>query len=423
MVRLAAYLAALVMVAGPCLLQAQSARPAPGIFLGIDVLEQSGFAPLQGKRVGLLTHPAGVNRYGVSTVNVLRRAPGLRLVRLFGPEHGIYGDEAAGKHVPDKLDTRTGLPVSSLYGPTRKPTPGMLAGLDALVIDLQDIGVRSYTYVSAMKLAMEACFEQGVEVVVLDRPNPLGGVKVSGPPLDEALRSYVGSFPGMPYVHGLTIGEIARMAVSVPGWLEIPGSARARGKLTIVPMRGWERRMRWPETGLEWIPTSPNIPTLSAVLGYAMCGLGGQISGWSHGVGSPYPFRFLEHPRQSTRQALLALEELPLRGVAFRLASWRTAEGPERQGIYPRVTDWDAFDPTALSFYMLVLGARWSPSNPFAAAPPDEVRSFNIHTGSQAWWDELVERGGRARAELFLNRWRLAAEEFRQRSRPYWIYP
>ncbi|MDP4879059.1 MAG: DUF1343 domain-containing protein, partial [Opitutales bacterium] len=161
------------------------------IYLGIDVLEQSGFRAIAGKRVGLLTHPAGVNRNGESSIDVLRRANNVRLVALFGPEHGIYGNEKANVPVDDKIDPSTGLPVYSLYGKYRKPAPKMLEGLDALVIDLQDLGVRSYTYVSCMRYAMEACFENGVEVVVLDRPNPLGGLKVDGPPLDREWRSYV----------------------------------------------------------------------------------------------------------------------------------------------------------------------------------------------------------------------------------------
>ena len=170
------------------LLQANS------IHLGIDVLEESGFRAIAGKRVGLLTHPAGLNRRGESSIDVLRRAHNVRLVALFGPEHGIYGNEKANFPVDDRIDSRTGLPVYSLYGKYRKPTAKMLLGLDALVIDLQDVGVRSYTYVSCMRYAMEACFENGVEVVILDRPNPLGGLKVDGPPLDREWRSYVGAF-------------------------------------------------------------------------------------------------------------------------------------------------------------------------------------------------------------------------------------
>src|SRR5947199_7209993 len=160
--------------------------------LGSDVLAANGFKELQGKRVGLITNPSGVNRNGESTIDLLRRAPGVKLVALFGPEHGIYGDVKAGENIGDKTDPRTGLSVHSLYGATRKPTPPMLKGLDALVYDLQDTGVRSYTFISTMGLAMEACAEAGVEFLVLDRLNPLGGERVEGPEVEASVRSSVG---------------------------------------------------------------------------------------------------------------------------------------------------------------------------------------------------------------------------------------
>ena len=236
----------------------------PSVKLGIDYLEENKFLVLAGKRVGLLTHPAGKNGKGESTVDVFVRSPDVNLVALFGPEHGIYGDEKASVPVEDKIDVKTGLPVFSLYGKFRKPSPTMLEKIDSLVIDLQDVGVRCYTYISCMKYAMEACFEAGVEVVVLDRPNPLGGIKVAGPSMDEACMSYVGAFQ-IPFVHGMTIGELALWSKKVSGVLKIGESSRKKGKLTIVPMLGWNRQMIWPQTGLSWFPTSPNIPTLDSV--------------------------------------------------------------------------------------------------------------------------------------------------------------
>src|SRR2546425_1532255 len=158
--------------------------------LGSEVLAANGFQELQGKRVGLITNPSGVNRNGESTIDLLRNAPGVKLVALFGPEHGIYGDVKAGENIRDKTDPRTGLPVHSLYGATRKPTLPMLKDLDALIYDLQDTGVRSYTFISTMGLAMEACAEAGVEFVVLDRPNPLGRERVEGPPVARRFRPF-----------------------------------------------------------------------------------------------------------------------------------------------------------------------------------------------------------------------------------------
>ncbi|MGB0743608.1 MAG: DUF1343 domain-containing protein [Opitutales bacterium] len=389
------------------------------IQLGIDVLEQSGFRATVGKRVGLLTHPAGVNRYGESSIDVLRRAPGVNLVALFGPEHGIYGNEKANVPVDDKIDPRTGLPVYSLYGKYRKPTAKMLNGLDALVIDLQDIGVRSYTYVSCMRYAMEACFEQGVEVIVLDRPNPLGGFKVDGPPLDREWRSYVGAFH-VPYVHGLTIAELARIAQHTPGWMEVPDEVRRRGKLTIIPMRGWRRDMLWPKTGLKWVATSPYVPDLSAVLGYAMTGLGAQEGGFSHGIGTPYPFRLLRHQGKSPDEVKRALEACRIPGLSYQIVRTHSATGAAVEGVYVKVSNWSVVRPTEISFHMMKITEAWTPGNPFAEAKNTNL--FNKHVGSTAWWDEIRQRGSKARVNLFVEAWARNAQLFQKKSKRFWIY-
>jgi uncharacterized protein YbbC (DUF1343 family) len=395
------------------LLQANS------IHLGIDVLEESGFRAIAGKRVGLLTHPAGLNRRGESSIDVVRRAHNVRLVALFGPEHGIYGNEKANVPVDDKIDPRTGLPVYSLYGKYRKPTAKMLTGLDALVIDLQDVGVRSYTYVSCMRYAMEACFENGVEVVVLDRPNPLGGLKVDGPPLDREWRSYVGAFH-VPYVHGLTIAELARIAKHTPGWMETPEHIRKNGKLTVIPMRGWRRDMLWTKTGLRWVPTSPYIPDLSAVLGYAMTGLGAQEGGFSHGIGTPYPFRLLRYKGKSPEQIKAALESKRIPGLGYRIVKTQSAAGAPLSGVYVSVTNWSQARPTELSFHMMQLAASWSSSNPFAASK--NPRLFNKHVGSTAWWNEIKQRGAQARVNVFVDQWAQQAKSFQRKAKRFWIY-
>jgi len=395
------------------------ARAEP-IYLGIDVLEQSGFRAIDGKRVGLLTHPAGLNRRGQSTIDVLRRAPNVRLAALFGPEHGIYGNEKANVPVDDKIDPRTGLPVYSLYGKYRKPTAKMLAGLDALVIDLQDVGVRSYTYVSCMRYAMEACFENGVEVVVLDRPNPLGGLKVDGPPLNRQWRSYVGAFH-VPYVHGLTIAELARIAKHTSGWMETPAHIRKTGKLTIVPMRGWSRNMLWTQTGLRWVPTSPYIPDLSAVLGYAMTGLGAQEGGFSHGIGTPYPFRLLRYKGKSPTEVKAALEAKRIPGLRYRIVQTQSAAGAPVTGVYVSVSDWARVRPTELSFHMMQLAAAWSTTgNPFAQSKNPTL--FNKHVGSTAWWNEISQRGAQARVDAFVDQWAEKALSFQNKAQRFWIY-
>jgi uncharacterized protein YbbC (DUF1343 family) len=389
------------------------------IYLGIDTLEQSGFRAITGKRVGLLTHPAGVNRNGVSSIDVLRRAKNVNLVALFGPEHGIYGNEKANVPVDDKIDPRTGLPVYSLYGKYRKPSPKMLKGLDALVIDLQDVGVRSYTYVSCMRYAMEACFENGVEVVVLDRPNPLGGLKVDGPPLERQWRSYVGAFH-VPYVHGLTIGELAQVARYTSGTMAISDAVRQSGKLTVIKMRGWQRSMLWPQTGLKWVPTSPYIPNLSAVLGYAMTGLGAQIGGFSHGIGTPYPFRLLRFKGKSTQELQRALTAQRIPGLSFRIVRTKTNSGAAVEGVYVNVSNWAKVRPTEISFHMMQLTAAWTPGNPFISASNPDL--FNKHVGSSSWWQEISQRGAQARTNEFVRSWAKQAHNFQRSHTRFYLY-
>lgn len=405
------------LLAGWFPLQAQT----PRVMLGIDVLQARNFDLLQNKRVGLLTNPAGVNHRGEATVEILHRARQVNLVALFGPEHGIYGDEAASVPVDDRIDHRTGLPVYSLYGRFRKPTPAMLRNLDVMVIDLQDIGSRSYTFISCMRLTIEACFENNVSVLVLDRPNPLGGLKVDGPPLDPEWLSYVGAYP-IPYVHGLTIGEIARMAVSTPGWLKISENDRRRGHLQVLRMRGWERRMRWHDTGLRWIPTSPNIPTVEAAEGYAMAGLGAQIGAFQHGIGTPYPFRFLRFPGQPLERVQAELNAARIPGLAFQRRKTRTRAGAEIEGLYIQITDWEQWRPTELSFHMMRITPRLTGSNPFATASANDIDLFNKHVGSTAWWNAISSRGEHVPVERFLTAWAQEARRFQEQSRPFWLY-
>ncbi len=390
------------------------------VYLGIDVLKESGFRVIENKRVGLLTHPAGVNRDTISTIDVLCRAPNVRLVALFGPEHGIYGNEKANQPIENQIDPRTELPVYSLYGKYRKPTSAMLKGLDALVIDLQDIGVRSYTYVSCMRYAMEACFENEVEVVVLDRPNPLGGLKVDGPLLDKEWRSYVGAF-NVPYVHGLTIGELARLAKYTSDTMNISDEIRQAGKLTVIKMRGWRRSMLWPQTGLKWISTSPNVPDLSAVLGYAMTGLGAQIGEFTHGIGTSYPFRLLNYRGKLATELQRALNEKRIPGLGFHILKNETNNDLAGEGLYVQVIDWEKVRPTELSFHMMQLTAEWSTENPFRTTASGSAL-FNKHVGSTAWWNEISRYGSRASVKEFVKMWTFRAKNFQREHRQFYLY-
>jgi uncharacterized protein YbbC (DUF1343 family) len=395
------------------------------VALGIDVLEDEGFAPIRGKSVALLTHPAGVNMHGVSTIDILRHAPGVHLVALFSPEHGIRGEYAASTIYPDHIDARTGLPVYSLYNGINKgkPSRSELKGIDAVVIDLQDIGSRSYTFVGSMKMCMEGCFENGVEVVVLDRPNPLSGLKVDGPPLDAPWAGgLVGAFR-VPYVHGLTIGELARMAKTAPDVLKISDAARNNGRLTVVPMRGWRRAMRWPDTGLTWIPTSPYIPDFAAVEGYALTGLGTQWGGFKNGIGTAYPFRGISFHGVRFDVLERELKALNLPGIGFRRVSVPDPKtGKPDLGLYVEINDWDQWRPTELSACLLRLACKLNPRNPFSAMTPAEARSVLIYWGSTAFYNDLAAHGSRVDVEAYVRDWQARNAIYQEQSRRYWIY-
>ncbi|MDO9613065.1 MAG: DUF1343 domain-containing protein, partial [Bacteroidota bacterium] len=250
---------------------------------GIEVLRESNFKILQGKRVGLITNPTGVDSQLKSTVDILNEAPGVKLVALYGPEHGVRGDVYAGDKVETTIDKQTGIPVYSLYGKTRKANSEMLKGVDVLVYDIQDIGCRSYTYISTMGLAMEAAAENNIEMVVLDRPNPVGGLKVEGNLAEDKFISFVSQFK-IPYLYGLTCGELAKL-------LNGEKMLGTQCKLTVVSMKGWKRKMTFDQTGLPWVLTSPHVPHATSSFYYAASGILGEFSFMSIGVGYTLPFQ------------------------------------------------------------------------------------------------------------------------------------
>ena len=236
---------------------------------GIEVLRERNFAGLEGRRVGLVTNPSGVDRHLNSTIDILFKAPEVNLVALYGPEHGVRGDVYAGGKIEDSKDEVTGLPVYSLYGSTRKPTPEMLEGIDVMVYDIQDVGVRSYTFISTLGLVMEACAAKDIEVMVLDRPNPLGGNKIEGCYVEQPFNSFVSQYK-IPYVYGLTVGELAQMINSEGLNRGQKGDQEpAKCKLTVIPMEGWTRDMVYEDTGLPWVLPSPNIPFKDSPMYYA----------------------------------------------------------------------------------------------------------------------------------------------------------
>lgn len=396
------------------------------IQLGIDVLESQNFKILAHKRVGLLSHPAGVNARGVRTAEILWNAPRVNLVALFGPEHGYDGGSRAEIFVNNSKDQQKNIPIYSLYGPTRRPTKEMLKNLDVMVVDLQDIGARSYTYLCCLKYVMEECFKAGITVIVLDRPNPLGGLKVDGPILEQEWISYVGPYP-IPYVYGLTIGELALMAKKEKGWLELSPKVRKHGKLVVIPMKGWKRSFLWPDTGLKWVPTSPAITSFEAALGYSMLGLGCQLGSFKHGYGGPFPFRFITHPEHSPQQIRLELVKKNISGVSFTPLTVQTKNIKKvTEGLFVEITDYASWQPTQASFYLMQLACKqWGQAkgeNPFKKASVLQAKLFNKHVGSTEWWEAITHFGANVPVEKFIKKWTIQAKRFQAHSRHYWLY-
>ena len=388
------------------------------VLLGNEVLAAGGFKELVGKRVGLITNPSGVNRRLQSTIEVLRRAPGVKLMALFGPEHGIYGDVPAGDKIESRTDPRTGLPVHSLYGATRKPTPEMLRGLDALVYDLQDTGSRSYNFISTMGLAMESCGEAGIEFIVLDRPNPLGGVRVEGPLIgDEKFRSFVSQW-SVPYVYGMTCGELARM-INDRGWIKKPC------KLTVVPLRGWKRTMVWRDTGLPWVPASPHIPHGDSPLFQVATGMLGEIGGVSIGIGYTLPFETVAAPGVDPHALAAKLNEYRLSGVVFRPLTYKPYYAAFKDtiigGVQLHFTEPGAAPLTAINFYALEALRVVADRDVFAEAVKAKKAfdMFDKVNGTDA--TRVALQAGQPAAEI-VRTWQAGEEKFRQDRKKYLLY-
>jgi len=359
---------------------------------GIDVLYASGYEALRGLRVGLITNHTGVDRAGNPTIDLLRGAPGVTLAALFSPEHGIRGD--ADEKVGDTVDAVSGLPIYSLYGERRKPSPEQLAGLDALVFDIQDIGARFYTYISTMGLAMEAAADAKIKFIVLDRVNPIGGAVVEGPLL-EGETSFT-AWHSLPVRHGMTVGELARMfreerAIDVD--------------LTVVPLRGWNRESWQDDAGLPWVNTSPNIRSLNAAGLYP--GLGLLERALSVGRGTPTPFEIIGAPYiDGTR---LARELGPIPGVLFEPIRFTPTasihQGEPCGGLRITITNRTALRPVDLGIALAATLARMYP----ARFPVDEMQPLLRHAatleairaGQRPTWDVSAFMARRAKYLLY----------------------
>jgi len=390
------------------------------VLLGSDTLEAGGFKELQNKRVGLLTNPSGVNHHLVSTIDLLRRASGVKLAALFAPEHGINGDMPAGREFTNHVDARTGLPVYSLYGPgpTRKPTRAMLHGLDVLIYDIQDTGCRAYTFISTMGLAMEACGEANVEFMVLDRPNPLGGERVEGPMLEPRFRSFVGRWD-VPYVYGLTCGELARM---INGERWISNSCT----LSVVPLQGWRRAMAWRDTGLAWLPTSPHVPVGDSPLYQVATGMVGELGGISTGIGYTLPFQCLAAPWLDPERTAQELNSYDLPGVKFTpthyIPFYGAYKGRVVNGVQIFFLDPATAPLTAINFYALEVVRKLGQRDLFGEALQEgkSLAMFDKVNGTDATRKRL--QAG-ATASSIAESWKSGEESFRASRQKYLLYP
>jgi uncharacterized protein YbbC (DUF1343 family) len=375
----------------------------PPVLAGIDVLERDDFARLKGKRIGLITNQTGRTRDGRSTIDALFHAPGVKLVALFSPEHGLRG--VVDKEVADTRNEATGLPVFSLYGENRRPTAKSLEGVDVLVYDIQDIGTRFYTYISTLGLCMEAAAEAKVGFMVLDRPNPIGGVVVGGPVRDAEFASFI-AYHDLPVRHGMTVGELAKMFAA---------ERKIAVDLTVVTCNGWHRDELFDRTGREWVNPSPNMRSLTEAMLYPGVGLL-ESTNLATGRGTDTPFEKVGAPWIEGVRWASILNGLELAGVRFVPIKFQPTErqfaGVSCGGVQVVITDWAKFDPIELALGMAVslhavYPTQWKPEG------------FRTMLADRSTYDAML--GGMGVAGL-KGKFAGEVEAFRRRREAYLIY-
>jgi uncharacterized protein YbbC (DUF1343 family) len=377
----------------------------PVVTPGIDTL-LGDVGMLRGKRIGLVTHQAGLTADGRTTAAALASDPGVRLTALFAPEHGIDGTYDAGEFVPT-IPGRT--PIYSLHGETFQPTREMLARVDVLVVDLQDVGVRPYTYTSTMASVMAAAHEAGKPVVILDRPNPLGGLTMDGPVLEPELRSFIGPYP-IPYVFGMTIGELAQLYNQAFG---------IGAKLTVVPMRGWTRSMLWADTGLPWQNPSPGITSPEAVFHYAATGPVDGTNLWN-GVATESRFQVVLAPWIDGPTLAGRLNKYGLPGVQFTPSALpHPRTGKIWYGVRLHITDPARFQPSTTIVYVLAEIRRLYGTQMVFTRPRRGPYLFDMVWGTKTLRLAL-SRGDAASA--IAARWQPALQRFQTLREPHLLY-
>lgn len=389
-----------LLASSPC----AYAQDDSSVLTGLDVLQKDDFQLLKGVRVGLITNHTGCNREGVSAVQLFRDSSAVELTALFSPEHGFEGKLDI-PTVDDSKDESTGLRIFSLYGKTRRPTADMLKDVDVLVFDIQDIGCRFYTYISTMGESMLAASEQGKRFVVLDRPNPINGISISGPMLDDGQESFVG-FHSLPIRHGMTIGEIARM---------LNDELQLNLDLKIVECAGWDRKSFWDATGLTWINPSPNMRCLTQALLYPGVGLL-ETTNVSVGRGTDTPFEVVGAPWIHGRKLAATLNRMSLPGVAFVPIRFTPESskfaGEACEGINLIVTNRNVFQSLKTGFALAASLRQLYPDD-------WETRAYLRLLGNQETFDSVVN-GASCDALLKLSKKGLA--DFRKRRQNYLIY-
>ncbi len=382
------------------------------VILGVENFLQNYKHLVKGKRVGLLTNPSGVNSKLQSTADLFAADPDIHLTALFGPEHGIRGAIYAGETVTDEVDPHTGVPVFSLYGKHRKPTKSMLDSVDVIFVDIQDIGLRGYTYIYTMAKVMEAAAEFDKEVIILDRPDPIGGEKVEGNLVEPGFESFVGMFP-IPYRYGMTIGELARLFNNEFG---------IHCKLQVIPMKGWKRSMLWKDTGLLWVPTSPHVPHWETVLYMGATGTFGELHVLSEGVGYTSPFEIVGAPWVDGYQFAEALNALHLPGVIFRPLYFKPYyahyKGEVCQGVQLHITDFRTFNSYLTGLYIMQTSLKLYPKHDLFAHP-ERVRMFNKVMGCD-WITKDLQQG--VPVDKIAQKWQPELEKFKKIREKYLLY-
>ena len=382
---------------------------------GIEVLRADGFKLLEGKRVGLTTNPTGVDSNLKSTIDILWEAENVNLVALYGPEHGVRGNVHAGDVVDNEVDKKTGLKMYSLYGKTKKPNKEMMDEIDVMVYDIQDNGCRSYTYISTMGMLMEACIEHGKELIVLDRPNPLGGEKIEGCLVEDGYISFVSQFK-IPYLYGQTPGELALYLNAT--------NYENKCKLTVVEMKGWERDMTWDETGLEWIVASPHVPHGQSAVFYPVTGIFGEFGYISIGVGYTLPFEVMGAPWISADTLAEAMNALELPGLEFRPIYYKpyysTFQGELCQGVQIHILDYGKARLSEVQFLVVQeLMRLWPEKDWFQLCNQKRFGMFDKVCGTNKIREMF---GKRYQWEDIREYWYKDVEAYREASSKYYLY-